>query len=411
MVKSKSKLWVELFISPAWCFISSISQIRRGNISAIWTIPYIMGLIAFLFPPFADFARSFSRVYEGQDLPLVQVILLCGDIVLPTFEYVFLKLGIPIEFFRFLYTFVVYHIINKIFVDLTSKYQLPQKKFFYVWVFLFMQIEFFAYIDNIRTIFVRLMLLYCGYQYFINNLNKYRYWACLLCVVHYAYFPIIFLFFISKYLKFKVTRIKKIVLIFSILFSSSLSNYIDLVSFVQTINMGNEINNRIVSYTTGEWSADGDSMNSYSRLYYIYVFLIQISVYLLWYIYAKMKFNFRLENFIVPLALLCFICGSIPVMAGRYIGFFNVYVALLVLIGYLENKITNNQMRFYIMSCIFTTFVNVYSNWNCLVNGHVFYLLFPVPIALFQTYDFVEWCTLHLTDDFNKIINGNFLSR
>ena len=54
---------------------------------------------------------------------------------------------------------------------------------------------------------------------------------------------------------------------------------------------------------------------------------------------------------------------------------------------------------------------NVYANWNCLVNGNIIFLLLPVPLAIFQTYDFLEWCKFRLTDDFNDFINKSIFSR
>ena len=91
--------------------------------------------------------------------------------------------------------------------------------------------------------------------------------------------------------------------------------------------------------------------------------------------------------------------------------FFNTALQLNILYSYAQNNITKKQMDTFIWLCVLNTTLNVYANWNCLVNGNVWYLLVPLPFALFQTYNFEEWCRLHLVNDFNKIINLSIFSR
>lgn len=406
-------MWGQLFLCPAYCFIIALTRIRKGNIKAAWVIPFIMGFFAYLFPPFADFARAYDQVIQLKDLPLSQVIILRGDIVVTTFEYLFLKLNLPIEIFRFIYTFTAYYYITKIFIDVaqSKKFKLNNKQKYLIWIFLFMQIDFFAYIDNIRTIFVRIMIVYCAYQYYFNNSDKHRYYSLILVIVHYAYFPIIGLFFISKYFNLRLTRKRKLLFLYFFFFSSSFSQFIDLSSLFSLINFGDTINSRIISYTEGEWSADGDSLNSMSKLYHIYVFLLSISSYYNIYLFYKSKKIFKINTFLIMLLCLCVPFSMIPVMYGRYIGFLHIFIAFYIFQSYLYKGISKRHFKICLLLYGFNTILNIYSNWNCLVNGNIIFLLFPIPILLFQTYNFSNWCKLHLADDFNKIINGNFLSR
>lgn len=403
--------WFMLFLSPALCFVTSLFKIRNGEVKASWVIPFVMGVFAYLFPPFADFARGEDKILEYINLPLETIIVLRGDIVFTSCEYFFLKFHLPIELFRFLYTFFVYYFYTKIFVDITRDFHFTSKKVFCVWVFLFMQISFFAYIDNIRTIFIRLMLGYCMYQYFFKEKDKYRYYSLLLMFVHFAYFPIILLFFFTKYFTFCVSRYFRVCMIVLLLVGVLLLDSIDITNFVSGLNFGDAINQRIMAYTEGEWSVDGESFNNQSLAFKIYKSLSSLSVYYLIYLYCKVKYSFKLERFSILLIVMCIFTISIPVLFGRYVGFLYMALGFFILYGYIHGLVKQNQIVIYLFLCLFTTILNVYAYWNCLVNGNVIYLFTPLPIAMLQTYDFYEWSNKHLDDDFNKIINGGYLSR
>ncbi len=403
--------WPVLILSPAICFVTTVMRLRKGDIKASWAIPFIMGMFAYLFPPFADFARAENQISELINLPLSEIILLRGDIVVTSCEYFFLKYHIPIEIFRFLYTFVVYYFYTKIFIDITRESSFKKKKIFYIWLFLFMQISFFAFIDNIRTIFVRLMLGYCMYQYFFKSINKYRYYSLLLGFVHFAYFPILFVFFLSKYIKIELHRYLRLCLIILLIIGAFFLDGIDVTNYLTGFNFGDAINNKIEAYTEGEWSADGDSFNNKSLAFKIYNLLASLSLYYLVYLYCKVKYKFNLEHFSSPLILLCILTISIPVLFGRYVGFLYLALGFFVLYGYIHGYIKEMQMKMYLILSIFTTLLNIYAYWNCLVNGNVIYMFLPLPFALLQTYDFNDWRIKHLDEDFNKIIKGGFLSR
>lgn len=403
--------WPLLLLSPALCFVSSIIKIRKGEIRACWAIPFIMGLIAYLFPPFADFARTEDDIIELLDFPLSTVIALRGDLVITSIEYFFLKNNIPIEIFRFLYTFIGYYFITKIFVDIIKKRKLSRQSVFFVWLFLFLLIEFFGYIDNIRTIFVRIMLLYCLYQYYFNNHNKYRYYSLLLISVHFAYFPIILLFFFSKYIYVDFSRSIRVLVTIFLFLGGLLTDYINIISFFSGLDFGETLNKRILVYTEGEWSSGGDSTNSFSLAHKIYVTLSSLSKYFLMYLFCRTKYSHKVERFTILLGIICLLTVSVPVLYGRYLGFFYFALALYFLYGYMNGCIRQKQMKVYLLLCMLTVVLDVYANWNCLVNGNIFYIFLPLPIALIQTYNFSEWRANHLDDDYNKILNGSFLSR
>lgn len=403
--------WPLLLISPALSFISSINMIRRGEIRACWAIPIIMGLIAYLFPPFADFARVESRIIEMLDLPLSSVIALNGDVIVTSFEYFFLKNSIPIELFRFIYTFAVYYSLTSIYVDINKTYSLSAKQSFCVWAFLFFLIEFFGFIDNIRTIFIRVMLFFCMYHFYFKKEEKYRYYSLLLLPVHFAYFPIILLFFFSKYLITNVSRTVRVLVTVLLLIGGLGVSFIDLSSVLSILNLGDTLNQRMLAYTEGEWSSGGESLNNQSLAYKIYIALLSIKWYYLMFVYCKARYRSSFDIFTVFVGALCLFTISIPVLFGRYAGFYNMAMALFVILGYLNGHIRQKEMNTYLLLSLFNVFLDLYSNWNCLVNGNIYFLFLPLPLALFQTYDFVEWRNAHLSEDFNKIINGGFLSR
>lgn len=403
--------WPLMLLSPALCFVSSVSRIRKGEVRACWAVPFVMGLMAFLFPPFADFARVESRIMEMLDLPLISVIALNGDIVVTSFMFFFLKHNIPIEFFRFIYTFVVYYVITGIYVDINKTYSLSVKQSFCIWAFLFLSIEFFGFIDNIRTIFVRVMLFYCMYHFYIKKEDRYRYYSLLLLPVHFAYFPIVLLFFASKYVKTKISWKVRTIVTFFLLIGGLGVSYIDLSSVFLSLNLGDALNRRVLAYTEGEWSSGGESLGNQSLAYKIYIALLSIKGYYLMYVYCRARYRSPFDFFTVMVGVICLLTISIPVLMGRYSGFYSMAMSLFVLLGYLYGYIRQREMNIYLSLSLFNVFLDLYSNWNCLVNGNIIFLFLPLPLALFQTYNFSEWRDGHLSEDFNKIINGGFLSR
>jgi len=402
--------WASFLFSPAFCFIDTLRKIRYGNIKASLIIPFIMGLFAFLFPPFSDFARIYERAIATQNMSLPDIIAYCGDIVLPTIMYYFVKFEIPIEIFRFIYTFYLYYLITKVFIDICQKHSLNNKEIFFVWVFIFMQIQFFSYIVNIRTIFVRISLFYCAYQYFFNNSNRHRYYSLLLIFFHYAYFPIILSFFISKYFSFRINRFLKIFIILMVLFGSVLADF-NLNGPLGNINFGDTINSRIVSYTEGVWSSEGSGGLAASNNFHIYSTLLSICTYYLFLLFCLSSYKHPIEKFISILSVLVFISIPIPVLFGRYQGFLEIIISLYILYGYISRQISHSQMKIYLLLSVLNTALNTYAYWNCLVNGNVAYLLLPAPLAFFQTYNFAQWTSSHLTENFNTFIHGNFLTR
>lgn len=405
-------LWTWFFYSPALCFLKVLFSLARGNYHAVKIIPYVMGLFAYLFPPYSDFARNLDLVYSYQNYPLSMLLAVTSDVVVPTIEYCFLKLNIPIEFFRFIYTFFIYQLFTNIFFDIRQRFNLTRQSSFRVWVFLFMMISFFVYIINLRTLFVNYALIYCVYKYFIEKKEKYRYLSLLLCFVHFAYFPIILTFFVSKYFRITISKFLKCIFIFFLLFSSVFMDSDFLLSIIRSLPFNDVINNKILIYTEGEWSSTGEAMKDMRTTnYIIYQSLLSLASYYIYYLYIKMKSKDRINYYINVLLLVVLLTAPIGALFNRYITFFNSTLQLYILYSYARNIISKKQMDTFIWLCVLNTILNVYANWNCLVNGNVWFLLVPVPFALFQTYNFEEWCRLHLVDDFNKIINLSIFSR
>ena len=274
-----------------------------------------------------------------------------------------------------------------------------------------MQIEFFGFVDNIRTIFVRIILFYCMYQYFIRDINKYRYYSLFLIPVHFAYFPILLLFFFSKYFVFKFSRRTRVFVIVTYFLGGVISDFVNLSAILSLFDLGEALNKSVMVYTEGEWSSEGDSMNSYSLAFKIYSRLSSLGQLYLMFAICKLRCYCNVGDFCVLLGLLCMVTVSIPVLAGRYYGFFNIAISLFFLFGYINGLIKHEQMKIFCVLCLLKIALDIYAYWNSLVNGNVIFVFLPLPLALFQTYNFVEWRNNRLTEDFNSFVNGSFLTR
>lgn len=399
-------------LSPAVCSIMCIKRILKGDMSVCWIVPYIMGIFAFLFPPYSDFARNLDLVYTLKDSPLSVVFITNSDYVVPLIERFFIKNGIPIEIFRFLYTYLVYYWMNNIFYDLANKRNLDKRHSTYLWCLLFMTISFFVYIINLRTLFVNYALMYSIYKICYCNQRKYYMLVIFSGFVHFAYIPIIITFIVSRFITLEFNLKSKI--FFSIIFMI-LASFAEMTFFLDIVNMlplNDVLLNKISIYTEGEWSANGDA-NKQMRTanYIIYTTLSSLSTYYMYYVYIKNYSTSKYESYLSFLFVLLFITASVPSLYGRYIGFLNTAILLHIIVAYANGSINSKRIRNLLLLQLFTTSLNVYAHWNCLVNGNVYLLLLPLPYSIFQTYDFIEWCKHHLSGDFNEFINKSNLSR
>ena len=185
--------------------------------------------------------------------------------------------------------------------------------------------------------------------------------------------------------------------------------FLDVVS---VLPLNDLIAKKIEIYTVGEWGANGDlTKHMHTTNYIIYTTLASFSLYYLYIVYLKNYCSNKYEGYITILLGLLLFTSPVTSLFTRYLAFLNSALLLHVIIAYSDGKIPGKYIRNLLCFQLFTTLLNVYANWNCLVNGNIIFLLLPVPLAIFQTYDFLEWCKLRLTDDFNDFINKSIFSR
>ena len=399
-------------ISPALSFIISINRMYKGDFSVCWIVPFVMATFAYLFPPYSDFARNLDLVYELKDMPVELVFLRNSDFVVPLIERFFVKNNIPIEFFRFIYTFVVYYWMNSIFLELYKKRCLSIRQGFYLWCLLFLTISFFAYIINLRTLFVNYSLLYSIYKIYYCGKNRYYLLAIFAGFVHFAYIPVVGILFLSRFVRYELSLSWKVVISILIIVLSSLAEMNFFLDVVSVLPLNDLIAKKIEIYTVGEWGANGDlTKHMHTTNYIIYTTLASFSLYYLYFVYLKNYCSNKYEGYITILLGLLLFTSPVTSLFTRYLAFLNSALLLHVIIAYSDGKIPGKYIRNLLCFQLFTTLLNVYANWNCLVNGNIIFLLLPVPLAIFQTYDFLEWCKLRLTDDFNDFINKSIFSR
>src|SRR5574344_350725 len=404
------KVFGFFFLSPALSFFSAILRIRKGDFSACWIIPFIMGIFAYLFPPYSDFARNLNLVYEFKDLSFDDFSFYISDYVVPGSERFFILNNIPIEIFRFLYTFIVYWWFTNIFYDLNNKFHFSKRKGFLLWSILFMGISFFSYITNLRTQFAVYVIFYGLYNFIYKNKKKYIFLLVFGAFVHIAYVPVIIVAIASKYIHIHINRKIKLFICILILFNNFFSDNVSFfMDFVKLLPLNGILESKLEIYTTGEWSANGDMMkNMQTSNFLIYKSLSNFSLYYSIYLYLRYEFHSFLESYHAMLFIILFILVPVPSIFTRYLEFFESAVMLHLIIGYSENFIPEKRIKTLLVLYILTTILNIYAYWNCLVNGNVYYLLLPLPLALVQTYDFHDWCLKHLSSDFNQFINKSF---
>lgn len=416
MLKNVLKVSVDDFLlflfSPALSFVTAVKKIYYGKFSACWIVPYIMGMLAYLFPPYSDFSRNLDLVYKYKDLSLSQFYLYFSDLIIPGVERFFVLHNIPIEFFRFIYTYIVYWWVTDIFYDLNKICKFDKNKGFLIWAILFMSISFFVYVINIRTLLVSYILFYGLYKYLYKRKNKYVFLLIFAAFVHIAYFPIVIISIFSKFITFSIPRKIKILLFLTLIIFNYLSDMSLFLSLVKMLPLNDLLASKVEIYTIGEWSASGDmTKDMQTTNFVIYKTLTSLSTYYVLYLYIKYDFHTCLDSYHSLLLIMLLIVAPVPSIFSRYFAFFISATLLHLILGYSKGLITNKIMRRLLFLNVFATLLDIYANWNCLVNGYVYFLLLPVPFALFQIYDFQDWCRNHLSLDFNQFINKTFLSR
>ena len=101
----------------------------------------------------------------------------------------------------------------------------------------------------------------------------------------------------------------------------------------------------------------------------------------------------------------------IPVLFGRLLSYLNAALIFRLIFEYKDSICNVSPIKKTIKLYMLVTICNIYANYNCLVNGNMWYIITPVPCEIAQTYDFDNWCNSRLTDDFNTFTNKSWLSR
>ena len=410
--RRKNPDWIIFLISPVLCFIRIFFQIRKNNYRDLCIVPFIMGMFAYLFPLYSDLARNINGVNEQLSFDWSEFLLLNVDFLLPVSIRLFLVNHIPLEILRFSYTFLVYYQMYFIVKKCLIKEMFKQDDIKSVWLILFLYIPFFALVTNTRMSIVIFSLFTIAFQVFILNNNKALWWLILLPFVHFASIPAVILFLFAVFLKLSLLAKAKKVLLVTFVILLLIPDNSFILNILSTLPLGDALLNKIQIYTEGEWGAGGDLTESMQTANYkIYAFICSVPYYYLLWIFWKSKSIYRIDNFIFLLLGFLVFIAPIPVFFGRYSSMLESFLLFRFLMEFKERKITNNQIRVLISLYIISTACNVYANYNCLVNGNIFYLATPVPLEVCQTYDLESWCKYHLTSDYNSFINKSLLSR
>lgn len=401
-----------LMACPILSLPVALLEIKRGYYKSCWVIVLFLGLFAYLFPPYSDLARNILKVrLLAEDANLAAYFFdLDFDFLIPFGEYIFIKLGIPIELFRFIYTSIVYALYTLIYIDISKRFDLHGNLRFLLYLILLLTVFLFALVINTRTAIAYSLFFFILYKVYICGEIKKRFLALIMPFIHFATIPIVVCFFIAYHWNFKI-KSRKIFGVIAIILLTVVQ--VDVVSpILRIFSLGAGLDQHVQSYTDGAWSPEGNAWNALNLNHKIMDAINTISRYYIMVIYFFIiKDRQRLDSLNAILIALLALVNFYPIIFGRFAHFMEVAMLLSIIYNVVIGNLKICFLRGLLLVYFFMGVCNIYVHWNCLVNGNEKYLFTPYPYALSQTYDFDKWINYHLSDDFHKFEHKSALSR
>ena len=400
-INQQCLLAVMLFIiCPALSFPVILYHASRRRYWAYTMLAVFMGLCAMLWPPTGDLYRHTMDYFAFRELNVREFSYYMEmrgesrfDFLLPLLSFLFAKAGIPFEFIRFLFIFIVYMLAFRVFEDCIRKN--PGigngRTGIAVFFIFFLSIQFFTIVMGLRFGFAVILLAYGAWQYLEEKKLFGLLFIALSCMVHFSVIPVAMLLFLARF----GVRINNFWIALLCVGAVLCLNSAVFQRVIEILPISDGEKMAMSVYVSGYWS--GEFLEDHSLKFQITKYLSFLMAFPLMYFAFRNKSDRPLCSFVRLLIPVVFICYAVSVTMFFRIGLLFVPMGTFLFFSG-STGCTSSRIRLLLICACLSFASQVYAFRREAAISHEYMLFYPAPVGFSSTFS-EQWIDRHVYND------------
>lgn len=370
---------------------------RKKWAFSLWAL--FMGLVGILVPPTGDFYRYTLdyELYKGLEWgDFLFIAALKNELMLPTISYFIGRLDLNFDISRFIYNFLGYYYLGKIYYDITQNNSFLQEKktsFYALGFFMSFSISIFCFRYFLSAIF----FVYGSYQIVYKEKNKGWLFIGLAIFNHLTYVIQAAILFLQRFNLFRFNR-KLVVLLVLISFCIDSSIIIKIFNLLPI-----DFVSSYISYLDGYWA--NDFLEDHSLKYKIQMFIGNIINYfcIIVYILQYKKENNKYNSINNGMLLLTVVSTPFATINGRFIAVMMYFIKIHILYTYNNSRKFLNYLIIMFWLSMLSNLMGLWAMRRQIYISDFNIMLYSTSLNIFNhTYD-NNWIDNNVSED------GSFL--
>lgn len=386
---SKGTLILIFILCPLLPIAEIIKRSIQGKYYAQICFCIFLGLLSVLaWPPRGDVYRHAMTFFQMQGLDFGAMMTRYfrgGDVILLWLQYFGGKFGLHFEIIRFIFIFTAYWTALKLYTEIITHFNYDTKSTKYIFWIIVLSVPFVTITYGLRYGLSSVLTCYFIIKRYIFNLHNTSDYLFLIVAffIHFGILWLIALAIIAPLLPNKISKLP-LAILFIVLYGIS-THAADLIRVLPLDLYGERMIN---AYTIGEWATKNYSHNfigsipDYFRTANLWIYIILSFILIPYNNHTKIWFF---------LILIWSFCSNLYAISGRI----NIQILIMggIIIFYFIGR-TKFIISFLSLYCI----VIAALNWRSYTISNIEYIITPLPIALFQSYDY-QWLRNNIYPD------------
>lgn len=349
--------WLIVLLLPLYSLPWTIMRMIRLEKTAFVQFAFFMGLVGMLFPPSGDLYRYYLdyTTYKGLDWNSFLVYsLLEFDYLLSFLLYGLASNGLPCDLSRFLFNFVGFFLLGKLFVQLIEdNYDIYKYKSSFLIIFFVLSLNVYLYRSGIASI----LFIYGAYHVIYKNSKKHWAFVFFSVLAHFSYifFAVILMLSVSFPLIFR-RRWMYVVLIFFFIFGM-----FNVGVLFEIEGFSGAFFERYKGYMDNEDAGQFAEQFSWkANLWARFGYFISL-VLLLFFVKFRKFSNLREWSLVDYLLLLCIISSPFSVIFGRFVAPLTLFLKVYFFENYKIGVVGKKFLKILVCMIIVLDIMNLWA--------------------------------------------------
>lgn len=349
--------WLIVLLLPLYSLPWTIMRMIRLEKTAYVQFAFFMGLVGMLFPPSGDLYRYYLdyTTYKGLDWNSFLVYsLLEFDYLLSFLLYGLASNGLPCDLSRFLFNFVGFFLLGKLFVQLIEdNYDIYKYKSSFLIIFFVLSLNVYLYRSGIASI----LFIYGAYHVIYKNSKKHWAFVFFSVLAHFSYifFAIILMLSVSFPLIFRRRWMYVVLIIFFIFGMFNVGVLFEIEGF------SGAFFERYKGYMDKEDAGQFAEQFSWkANLWARFGYFISL-VLLLFFVKFRKFSNLREWSLVDYLLLLCIISSPFSVVFGRFVAPLTIFLKVYFFENYKTGVVGKKFLKILVCMIIVLDIMNLWA--------------------------------------------------